>query len=102
MITELKIQTTEMTITPNSDGTHRIRIVGHGADPLEFTCDLQPFLAVAVELDSSQSLVSMEGEVVVSRLNMHLQIAGSIRPDVDHRNYTTRILARDDCGRDRR
>ncbi len=102
MIEELRMRTTELTITPNGDGTHRIRVVGHGADPVEFTCDLKPFLVARIEMTSDISRLKANGGVAVHQLDMDLRITGTINPDAQRIYYTTRVLPRDECGRERK
>lgn len=104
MIFEFSIQSAELTITPNSDGTHAVRVVQFGRMSLEFTCDLERLLRVHVELDDDDSLrqVNRAGQTVVHQrvIDLDLHVSGRIRPDADGNEWVARVLERDDCGND--
>lgn len=87
-----KMYTTDLTISRNEDGTHRVRIVSSNADvPVEFTYNLSPFLVVGMEMEDVSSLLNANGHTQ-RRLSMDLLIRGVLIPSADGTDHSTRIL----------
>lgn len=99
---EFKIKTAELTVTPNGDGTHMVRIVQIGANPLEFTCRLHPQLNAAVEISEVGGIRDIRGDkVVTGEMMFDLVLKGVIKRTPDGNDWRLSVLDRDQCGRPR-
>lgn len=104
MIWEFEIHSTELSLTPNADGTHSLRVVQEGARVLEFTCQLEPHLVARVEIDDSTDtyrIFTWAGKEIVSKrgpLDLSLRVDGKIKPDADGDDLRVNVLHRDGCG----
>lgn len=100
MIKQLMLKTTELTITPNPDGTHAVRVVEAGGDPWEFTCHMDPHLSVEIEIDTSPILALHSGIALVQERKIEARIRGHLTPK-ESSNWNMRVLRRDECGNDK-
>jgi hypothetical protein len=103
MIFEFAVNSREMSFIQNGDGTHTLRIVQTGSMPLEFTCILEPYLRVQVDVDNNnnEALSAAGTKSVVFAPTITFAVDGTVRRDANHNDWVTRVLDRDDCGRPR-
>ena len=103
MIYEFTVRSTELTLTPNEDGSHTLRVVQAGGEPLEFTCDLRPQLTAQVTLNEGVRIVNLRGEkeTIYGDVELTLLLTGAVKKGAANRPWRMRVLARDDCGRPR-
>lgn len=102
---QFKIRSLETSLTPNQDGTHTLRAVAAGGDPIEFLVHLEPFLITEIDIVEDLNLVKNgvgEVEEIQPMLKLTLTVTAEVRtnPETGHK-WQTKVLPRDDCGNPR-
>jgi hypothetical protein len=104
VIYEMFLPSRMMEFNRNEDGTHTVRVVAAGDNPMEFTCTLRSFLTVRIEVGEDETrILKLNGDaaLVKAEATLSLKVEGVVKPDTEGHNWAMKILDLDACGNEK-